>query len=364
MAFEDFFLRHARVSSKPHNRVTLDDKMTFFQQLGSLSAARVPMLESLQIASQQSQSLRLRVVLQEIAGNVAAGSSLAAALGGHRRLFEDHWIALIDTGEAAGRMSEVLDDLNVQIRETQETRRKLSGALTYPIILVFVAVAVVIAMLWFVVPTFAGMFEEMGAELPGITKFVVALSGYVTRYGVYGVVGLGVLVYLFRRYLRTDNGRRRVGAIMIATPMVGELSVQSAMYRFSSNLALLIKSGVPMMETLTVMAAVFRSQPSYRDSILEAQQRVAAGRSLADSLEESGLFTTMMTNMVRIGEESAQLGNVMLQMAPYYKEKMNSFMGRVTKLLEPCIIMVMGVVIATVMLAIYIPMFEMAGQVK
>ncbi len=364
MALEDFLLQHARVSSKPHKRVTLDDKMTFFQQLGSLSAAGVPMLQAIQISAEQSQSLRMTAVLQEIAGNVSAGSSLANALSGHRRYFEDHWIALIDTGEASGRMSEVLNDLNVQIRETQETKRKLSGALTYPVILIFVAVAVVVAMLWFVVPTFAGMFDEMGAELPGITKFVVALSGYLAKYGLYVIAALGVIGFLFRRYLQTDRGRRRIGAIMMATPMVGDLSVQSAMYRFSSNLALLIKSGVPMMETLTVMASVFRSQPSYRDAILEAQQRIAAGRSLADALEDSGLFTTMMTNMVRIGEESAQLGNVMLQIAPYYKEKMNSFMGKVTKLLEPCIIMVMGIVIATVMLAIYIPMFEMAGQVK
>ena len=140
MAFEDFFLQHARVASKPHRRVTLDDKMTFFQQLGSLSAAGVPMLEAIQIAAQQSQSTRMAVVLHEIAGNVAAGSSLAAALAGHRRLFEDHWIALIDTGEASGRMSEVLNDLNVQIRESQETKRKISGALTYPVILVFVAI--------------------------------------------------------------------------------------------------------------------------------------------------------------------------------------------------------------------------------
>lgn len=364
MAFEDFFLQRARVASKPHKRVTLDDKMTFFQQLGSLSAAGVPMLEAIQIASQQTQSTRLSVVLQEIAGNVAGGCSLAMALSGHRNLFDDHWIALIDTGEASGRMSEVLNDLNAQIRETQETKRKVSGALTYPVILVFVAVAVVIAMLWFVVPTFTGMFEEMGAELPGITLFVVAASDYVTSYGLYIIAVLGVIGFLFRRYMRTDDGRRRVGAILIATPLVGDLSVQSAMYRFSSNLALLIKSGVPMLETLTVMASVFRSQPSYRDAILDAQKRISAGRSLAESLEESGLFTTMMTNMVRIGEESAQLGNVMLQIAPYYKEKMNSFMGRVTKLLEPCIIMVMGVVIATVMLAIYIPMFEMAGSVK
>ncbi|MFV2069238.1 MAG: type II secretion system F family protein, partial [Pirellulales bacterium] len=278
--------------------------------------------------------------------------------------FADHWIALVGTGEASGRMAPVLEDLIGQIREAQETRRKISGALTYPIVLVVVAVMVVVAMLWFVVPTFTDMFDEMGAELPGITKFVIGVSDYVTQYGIYGIGILGVAGFLFRRYMRTDAGLRRVSAVVLALPMAGDLSVQSAMYRFSSNLALLLKSGVPILDTLTVMASVFRSNPAYCDAILSAQQRVAAGRPLADSLEESGLFTTMITNMVRIGEESAQLPDVMSQIAPYYKEKMNSFLSKVTKLLEPCIIIVMGVVIAAVMLAIYIPMFEMAGNVK
>lgn len=364
MPFEDFLLARARVSSKPHKRVTLDDKMTFFQQLGSLAGAGVPMLQALQICARQTQSTRLSVILEAVAARVEAGTSLQVSLAMHRDVFADHWIALVGTGEASGKMAPVLEDLIVQIREAQETKRRISGALTYPIILVVVAVMVVAAMLGFVVPTFTDMFDEMGAELPGITKFVIGVSDYVTSYGIYAIVALGFGGFMFRRYMRTDAGLRRVGAVLLAIPLMGDLCVQSAMYRFASNLALLLKSGVPILDTLNVVASVFRSNPAYRDAILTAQERVAAGRSLADSLAESGLFTTMLINMVRIGEESAQLANVMSQIAPYYKEKTNAFVGRVTKLLEPCIIMIMGFVIATVMLAIYIPMFDMAGNVK
>jgi len=364
MSLEEFMLRHARVTSKPHGRITLDDKMTFFQQLGALSGAGVPMLQALQISAEQSQSNKLSIVLHDVASRVAGGTALTAAMACHRDVFADHWIALVGTGEASGKMAPVLDDLIVQIRESQETKRKISGALTYPVILVVVAVMVVVAMLTFVVPTFTDMFEEMGAELPSITKFVISVSGYVTSYGIYALGAICGAVFMFRRYLRTEAGMRRVGAVMLAIPLVGDLNVQSAMYRFSSNLALLLKSGVPILDTLSVMASVFRSNPAYGDAIQVAQQRVAAGRPLADSLEESGLFTKMLTDMVRIGEESSQLHTVMSQVAPYYKEKMNGFIGRVTKLLEPCIIMIMGFVIATVMLAIYIPMFDMAGNVK
>jgi len=146
--------------------------------------------------------------------------------------------------------------------------------------------------------------------------------------------------------------------------MVGELCVQSAMYRFASNIALLLKSGIPMLETLSVLEGVFHANPVYREAIIRVHNRVAAGRPLAASLEETRLFTTMMTNIVRIGEESGQLALVMEQIAPYYKEKMESLIAKVTKLLEPLIIVGMGSTVAGLMLAIYMPMFEMAGKVQ
>jgi type IV pilus assembly protein PilC len=364
MAWEDWLLQKARVSGKRHKRVRQDDKMAFFQQLASLVASGVPLLQALQISAQQSQSDRLREVLEDVAARVSSGSSLNAALACHRHVFEEHWIALISTGEVSGKMDQVLRDLNEQIRESQETRRKVSGAMVYPIVLLVVAVLVIVIMLWFVVPTFENMFTEMNAELPGITRAVISASNWVVSYGLYGAVGLIFAAFALRRYLRTEAGRRRITAVGLAAPLLGELLVQSAMYRFSSNLCLLLRSGVPMLDTLTALGTVFRTSPAYRDALLRAQHRVAAGRSLADSLEETGLFTAMITNTVRVGEESAQLAKVMGQIAPYYREKTNAFLGKVTKLLEPCIIMFMGFTIAVIMLAIYIPMFEMAGKVN
>lgn len=364
MPLDDWLLEHARVSNKRHKKITLDDKMTFFQQMASLVASGVPLLQALQMSAQQTQSDRMRDVLEDVSARVAAGSSLNAALMDHRRVFEDHWIALIGTGEASGKMEQVLNDLNDQIRDTQETRRKVTGSLIYPAILLIVAMLVTAIMLGFVVPTFEDMFTEMGAKLPGITRAVLAASDYVVAYGLYVIIGVVVLAFLFRRYIRTEDGKRRVGAIALAAPVFGELVVQSSMYRFAANFSLLLKSGVPMLDALGSLAGVFRGSPAYRDAILAAQNRVAAGRSLADSLDESGLFTTMITNMVRVGEESASLGNVMAQITPYYKEKMNAFLSKFTKLLEPCIIMIMGFTLAVVMLAIYIPMFEMSGKVN
>ena len=224
-------------------------------------------------------------------------------------------------------------------------------------------VLAVTVMLWLVVPTFAAMFKDLGAELPGITQFVVDASEFIVHYGLYIVAGVVAVAWGFRRYMKTDSGRRRVGGVALAVPLVGELIIQSAMYRFASNISLLLKSGIPMLETLTTLEGVFHTNPIYRDALGRVQRRVGAGRPLAASLEETGLFTTLMASMVRIGEESGQLATVMEQIAPYYKEKMESLIAKVTKLLEPIIIMGMGITVAGLMMSIYLPMFEMAGKV-
>ena len=364
MPIENWFLERARVTSKRHRRVTLDDRMTFFQQLSSLVSSGTPLLESLQICAEQSSSTKLQEILEDVAAQVAAGSSLQAAMTNHPSVFEAHWTALIGTGEISGRMDQVLADLNQQVRETRATMRKISGALIYPFILLVVAILVVVVMLWFVVPTFAEMFAEMNAQLPGITLYVIRASDFVADYGLYALALLTVGGFALRQYIRTERGRRRFSAFGLSLPIVGDLMVQAAMYRFSSNLSLLLRSGVPILDTLSALSAVFRTNPVYRDAIVRVQHRVAAGWSLAESLEESRLFTSMMTNMAHIGEESAQLAHVMEQIAPYYREKMDSLIGRVTKLLEPGIIIVMGFTIAIVMLAIYIPMFEMSGKIQ
>ena len=245
-----------------------------------------------------------------------------------------------------------------------ETRRRIKGALMYPMVLICVATSAITGLLWGVVPTFAKMFKDMGAELPDITQFVIDLSDGIVIYGPYIAVGLVVAVFAVRKYAKTESGRGLFIGTGIGLPMVGELIVQAAMYRFASNIALLLKSGVPMMESLQTVEGVFRTSPPYRDAMTQVRSRVAAGRSLAAALEERRLFTTMIVNMVRVGEESGELALVMEQIAPYYKERMETMIHRVTKLLEPIIIVGMGVTIATLMLSIYLPMFEMAGKIK
>lgn len=364
MPFDEWIVSHARVSKKPHRAVKLEDTLSFFHQLATLVSSGTPLLQALRIASAQCESTKLRGVLDQITARVAAGSSFHAAAASFPQIFEFQWIEAIRTGEVTGKMAQVLVELNKQIRDARETKRKVKGALMYPMILIVVAVIAVTVMLWMVVPTFANMFKDMGAELPGITQFVVDASNYIVEYGHYGVIAIVAAAFSFNRFMKTEMGRRYVGGFLMVVPTVGELMVEMAMYRFASNLALLLKSGVPMMETIRTIKGIFQANPIYRDALERVSGRVAAGKSLHNALEETGLFLPMLTSMVQVGEESGQLAVVMEQIAPFYKEKMEGLILKVTKMLEPIIIMGMGSSIAGLMLAIYMPMFEMAGKVK
>jgi type IV pilus assembly protein PilC len=364
LPFEEWVVSHARISKKPHRAAKLEDTLSFFHQLATLVNSGTPLLQALKIATSQCESVKLRAILEQITAKVAAGSTFQAAAAAFPQVFEFQWLEAIRTGEVTGKMAMVLIELNKQIRESRETKRKVKGALMYPVILIVVAVIAVTVMLWMVVPVFAKMFKDMDAQLPGITQLVVDASDNIVKYGHYAVAAIVAAVFGFKRFLKTDAGRRYVGGTLMVVPSVGQLVIEMAMYRFSSNLALLLKSGVPMLETMYTIRGIFQNSPIYHDALDRAAARVASGKSLHAALQETGLFLPMLTSMVQVGEESGQLPQVMEQISPFFKEKMEGMISKVTKMVEPIIIMGMGSTIAGLMLAIYMPMFEMAGNVK
>jgi len=364
LPFEEWVVAHARVAKRPHKAAKLEDTLTFFHQLSTLVSSGTPLLQALKIASTQCESTRLRTILELITAKVSAGSTFHAAAAAYPQIFEFQWIEAIRTGEVTGKMAQVLVELNKQIRDSRETKRKVKASLMYPCILICVAVIAVTVMLWMVVPTFAKMFNDMGAKLPAITQYVVNASDFIVAYGLYIVIAVVIIIVAFKKFMKTEPGRRYVGGALMVLPSVGELMVQLAMYKFASNLSLLLKSGVPMLETMNTVKGIFQNDPLYRDALERVSARVASGKALYLSLQETGLFLPMLTSMVQVGEESGQLALVMEQIAPFYKEKMETMILKVTKMLEPLIIMFMGTSIAGLMLAIYMPMFEMAGNVK
>lgn len=353
--------RFARVSAKPHRAAKLDDKLAFFTQLSTLLGAGTPLLSALRISAEQSESEKLRVILNQLANRVASGSTLYAAVAEHPTMFETQWAHIIRIGEASGQLAFTIKELMAFIQNAKAMRSKVVSAMMYPAILACVAVSSVFVMLWKVVPTFAEFFGDTGAKLPVITRGVISLSHFVADRGLTLIGGTVVGVFLLRRYLRTPRGKRQIDTLSLIVPIFGELVVQASMEKFASTLRMLLRSGTPFLEALRSTQEQFSNNTQYYAALGTVWDNVSRGHPLAPSLQATGLFTPMLVNMVRTGEESGQLLDVLEHTAGYYRGKIDTLVTRVTGVLEPLIVVFMGVVIAVLLSSIYLPMFQMAG---
>ncbi len=358
-----WFQKHVRTSSKMHKAIKAEDKVQFFQQLTTLFAAGTPLLDALNISSEQSQSLKMRSVIHTIAERVAGGASLHQAAADFPKVFDRQWIEVISTGELSGQLADVLTSLTGHIVRVREMRSKIVSAMIYPCILIVVAFLAVFVMLWKVVPTFAAFFDEFDSEMPAITQTVIDMSDYLQANALMLIGGtVGTIVGL-RVYLRTDGGKRLFSQLLITTPLLGECAVQAYMEKFATNMLLLLKSGLPLLEAIGSMQGVFHGNVMYREAFKRIERRVAGGVALAPAMEESRLFTSMVISMVRVGEESGEMAIVLDEISVYYRKKVTNMIERLTSMVEPIVILGMGVTVAVILTAIYLPMFQMAGGV-
>jgi type IV pilus assembly protein PilC len=358
-----FLLSHARVSSGRHKGIKGDDIFNLFQQLSTMIMAGMPLMDALNLSAAQTQSKKLGVVMDAISNKVQSGSPLWAAAAEYPKIFESHWIQVIRTGEISGQIGTLLQRLTQNMKESREARGKLISAMIYPSIIFCVAVLAVIIMMWFVVPTFTQFFKETGSSLPGITRAVIGVSDFFQHYGIYLIVlavGGGVA---FRYWIKSPSGGRAFISFLMAIPVFGDVLVNAAMEKFASNMALLLRAGMPLLDSLYAMDGIFEKNLPYKDSLAHVQKRVSSGGSLAGGLAEAHLFTPIMCNLVRVGEESGQLPLVLEQVSSYYKQKVAALAARITAMIEPCIILGMGVTVAVILTAIYLPMFNMGGAV-
>jgi type IV pilus assembly protein PilC len=359
-----WFLARARISNKRHKGIKGDDIFNLFQQLSTMIQAGMPLMDALQLAGSQTQSKKLGNIMTAIGARVQAGTSLWQAASEYPKVFHSHWIQVIRTGEVSGQIGPLLGRLTQNMKETREARGKLISAMIYPSIIFCVAIAALVIMLWFVVPTFTQFFKETGSKLPGITRAVIGVSGFLQHYGVYLVVAVIAGGFGFRYWIKTPAGGRAFTAFMLASPLFGDVLVNAAMERFATNLALLLRAGMPLLDSLYALDGIFEKNVPYRESLAEVQKRVSSGGTLANGLKEARLFTPILCNLVQVGEEAGQLPLVLEQVSAYYKQKVAALAQRITSMIEPCIILGMGCTVALILAAIYLPMFNMGGAVQ
>ncbi len=350
-----------RIRTSQHGRTKPDDIISFFQQFGTLLAAGTPLLRALQITREQCESTSFANILRRLTQSVSAGNSLHDAMGKHPSVFETQWVEMIKAGERSGQLLGTVVGLADYIKTRRSVRTRVTSAMIYPCVLMVVLVGSLAIMLGKVVPTFAAFLTDFGTELPAITQTVIWLSDCFKRY-----LGLLVSVPIFtglavRSYLRTPSGARRWDVVMIRLPIWGTFMVESAMERFTHNLSLLLESGTPLLEALSVIAKMFTRHGVYASAVGTACHSVGKGSPLGTSLEQTGLFTPLVVNMIHVGEQAGNLTTVLDEVASYYRARVDVRIGRLMSMLEPAIVIILGITVGVILLSVYLPMFEMAS---
>ncbi len=335
----------------------------YTRQFSTMIDAGLPIAQCLSILAEQSESRTLREVTANIAREVEAGSTLADSFRKYPRTFDDLFTNMLQVGESGGVLDVVLQRLASYIEKAAALKRKVKSAMVYPLTIIGVAVLVIIFMMTFVIPTFAQMFRSMGAELPLPTRIVLWLSDFTRRYILFIITGLVAFVYAVRKYYATDQGSQVIDAFMLKVPVFGALIRKVAVARFTRTLGTLIASGVPILEGLRITAHTAGNRVVEK-AVLQARAAVTAGRTLAEPLRAAPVFPPMVVHMIHVGENTGALDQMLSKIADFYDDEVDSAVSALTSLLEPLMIVFLGVVVGGLVVAMYLPIFRMVTLIK
>lgn len=341
-------------SKKPGAR----DLGVMCRQFVSMNRAGVTMIETLKMLSEQTENKKLRATLQEVRVSVERGESLAFAMGQHKGIFPELMINMVSAGEASGNLDTALERVSEQLEGTAKTQSMIKKAMIYPIAVFVVAIVVSIVMLVVVIPNYSVMFEDLGTELPGITKMYVAMSDVLINYWfiiIPVVIAIAVTIIVFSK---TDAGKHVFGKLAIKIPVLGNLTVKSASSMTARTLSTLLASGVPLIEAVEIVSGVV-DNIYFQEALQHARDEITIGLPLSRPLEESGLFPPMVYHMIRIGEEAGNTEEMLDKLADYYDEEVEMAVQSLMAAMEPMIIIILAIVVGGLIAACMAPMLTM-----
>ncbi|HOW86113.1 MAG TPA: type II secretion system F family protein [Candidatus Aminicenantes bacterium] len=339
-------------------KVKLKDLSVYSRQLSVLIDAELPLIQSLGILEDQQKNAYFKNVIKTVKEDVEAGSTLNQAKRKHPKVFDDLYCNLIASGEQSGSLDVMLRRLSEFIEKTVRLRAKVKQAMIYPVAIVIFAITVAIFLLWKVIPIFANIFNDLGAELPGITALVVGLSNFVQKYIVYMIVGIIALVFLFRYYRSTTPGRWTTDRLVLKMPLFGKLLYKVAMTRVTRTLSTLISGGVPMLEALKITSTTAGNVVIEKE-IIETRKLVSEGKTLSESFKQSGDFPLMMLQMINVGEATGTLDEMLNKLASFYDEEVDNSVAALLSILEPILLIFVGGMVGGLVVAMYLPIFSL-----
>lgn len=349
--------------SQLFTRVSTSDLAMITRQMATLVESNLPIDEALQAAAQQSRSARIKGMLLQVRSRVAEGHTLAHAMGEFPQVFNEMYCAMVRAGEHAGFLGPVLEQLADYTEQRQYTAQKLKMAMIYPFILMGVAITVIMLLMVFVVPELVGIFAHSNRELPALTRGLILASDFSQQYGLWVFVGIAVALFGFRYLLRNRDRRKRWHRFLLKLPGISRLLIALDTSRFASTLSILMASGVPLLESLRIAGEVLTNLVLREDSEAVAE-RVQEGGSLNRALQQSGRFPPMMVHMVASGEASGELETMLERSATNQERELEMTMGTMMSLFEPLMVVAMGGIVLTIVLAILLPIFDLNTMVN
>ena len=343
-------------------KIKLKDISLFCKQMSVMLESGIPLNNAVDILEQQATSKNLKSSLKIVSKSLKEGSQLSKAMLDQDGMFPDLLIRMVQAGEKTGKLDEVLEKMSEHYTKELKTSRQIQGAMIYPAVLAFLAVAAVLALLYVVIPSFSGIFEQSGMAMPLPTRIVLAASNFVRSswYILFGVTG--ILVFLFLRYRSTEAGRYQLDRLKLNLPVIKGPMQKIVTARFASTLAILTSAGIPLVEAIESAAATTNNAVVI-EKMKIANEGLQKGERLTGMITATGLFPPMMLSMVKIGEESGSLESMLVKTSDYYEEELETAIKQLLSLLEPAMIIVMGVIIGGIVASVMLPMFELAHAV-
>jgi type IV pilus assembly protein PilC len=339
--------------------------VVFTRQFATMIDAGLPLVQCLDILANQQENKIFQGALKDIKAHVEEGATFSDALRRHPRIFDDLYANLVQAGEVGGILDTILNRLAIYIEKNVKLVRQVRGAMVYPFTVLIIAIIVMSVLLSFVIPAFENMFKDFGSkdELPKLTKWVVMFShGFVTYFPLIVLVGAaGVTAFVYT--YRTPGGKRVIHRAMLHLPVLGPVLRKIAVARFTRTLGTLLQSGVPILDALDIVART-AGNVVVSDAILYARQRISEGRNMAEPLIESKVFPSMVVQMIAVGEQTGALDQMLNKIADFYEEEVDVAVGALTSLLEPIMMVGIGGMVGVVLIAMYLPIFDLAGKIK
>jgi type IV pilus assembly protein PilC len=332
----------------------------FTRQLATMIDAGLPLVQSLDILSQQEEDETFREIIKTVKNEVEAGATLAAALQKHPKVFDDMYVNLVVAAEEAGTLDVILSRLATHIEKMEELKKKIRSALVYPAMIVTVAIGVTIILMVFVVPVFEKLFAGIGSTLPLPTRVVIAVSNIFKSYLPIVIAIVVVLVIALRRYYKTENGKRKIDDLTLKLPIFGELIRKVAIARFARTLGTLVSSGVPILEALNIVAGAAGNKV-VEEAILRGRISISEGQTISEPLAQSGVFPVMVTQMIAVGETTGSLELMLNKVADFYESEVDTAVATLSSMLEPVLMIFLGVIVGGLVIAMYLPIFKMAS---